>query len=145
MMPFAVAGAVALWPRVRVTFMPSGSSNTLASQTISAALRLGTNSIIISNPSGAAPDIDSLVVQSTVLSLPYPPQTLSLEMLGGYPLLRLNGATGTNYVLQYDANLSKTNWINLFSITNLPSSPYPVIDYSGFGQPARFYRVLPGQ
>jgi hypothetical protein len=45
-------------------------------------------------------------------------------------------------MVQFDTNLSDTNWINLLSVTNLPSSPYPFIDYSGAGQPARFYRAF---
>jgi hypothetical protein len=63
-------------------------------------------------------------------------------MLEGYPLLNLYGALGSNYMVQFDTNLSDTHWMNLLSITNLPSSPYPFIDYSGVGQPARFYRAF---
>ena len=57
-----------------VTFTNSGSWSTLASLTVSEALRAGSNSITISNPSGYAPDFDSLVVQSSTLVVPASPQ-----------------------------------------------------------------------
>jgi hypothetical protein len=42
-----------------------------------------------------------------------------------------------NFVVQYSTNLAGTNWMNLLSLTNLPSSPYLFIDSGGVGQPAR--------
>jgi hypothetical protein len=73
---------------------------------------------------------------------PGPQPVLNLGILEGFPLLSLSGTLGSNYTVQYGTNLAGTNWINLLSITNLPSSPYPFIDNSGFNHPARFYRAF---
>ena len=48
----------------------------------------------------------------------------------------------SNFVVQYSTNLAGTNWMNLLSLTNLPSSPYLFLDPAGVGQPARFYRAF---
>ena len=69
------------------------------------------------------------------------PPTLSLQLVSGYPLVNLNAMLGYNFVVQYSTNLATTNWINLLSITNLPSSPYQFLDPSGIGEPQRFYRA----
>jgi hypothetical protein len=69
------------------------------------------------------------------------PPTLALEFLAGYPLVDLTGMLSSNFVVQYCANVVGTNWVNLLSLTNLPSSPYRFLDSGGFGQPVRFYRA----
>jgi hypothetical protein len=60
----------------------------------------------------------------------------------GYPLLNLNGMLSSNFVVQYSTNLAGSNWINLLSLSNLPTSPYLFLDPAGDGEPARFYRAL---
>ena len=70
------------------------------------------------------------------------PRTLALQLLAGYPLLNLEGMLSSNFVVQYSTNLAGTNWMNLLSLTNLPSSPYLFLDSDGVGQPARFYRAF---
>jgi uncharacterized repeat protein (TIGR03803 family) len=68
--------------------------------------------------------------------------TLSLQLVAGFPKLTLSGPLGTNYVIQYTTNFANLNWMNLLSLSNLPTSPYEFIDTAGNEQPARFYRVL---
>jgi len=70
------------------------------------------------------------------------PPTLTLQLSAGYPLLRLNGKLGKNYVVQYSDNLADTNWINLLSLTNLSVNPYQFLDPAGASQSARYYRAL---
>jgi hypothetical protein len=92
-------------PVTAVVFSPGGSWTTLASTTITASLQAGTNNILISNPTGAAPDIDSLVVQNTVLVAPSAPS--SPAVVGGNSQATLSwlascGATG--YRVKYGTN-----------------------------------------
>jgi hypothetical protein len=56
--------------------------------------------------------------------------------------LNLNGMLSSNFVVQYSTNLAGTNWINLLSLTNLPASPYLLLDPAGDGEPVRFYRAF---
>ena len=46
-----------------------------------------------------------------------------------------------NFVVQYNTDLTTTNWITLQAFSNLLVSPYLFLDPAGSGQPARFYRV----
>ncbi len=48
----------------------------------------------------------------------------------------------SNFVVQYSTNLGGSNWIDLLSLTNLPSSPYVFLDPAGDAEPARFYRAF---
>jgi hypothetical protein len=48
-----------------------------------------------------------------IVGAPGSQPALSLEMFEGYALLSLYGTLGSNYMVQYDTNLTKTNWINL--------------------------------
>jgi len=48
----------------------------------------------------------------------------------------------SNFVVQCSTNLAGSNWINLLSLTNLPSSPYQFLDPAGGGESARFYRAF---
>jgi len=48
----------------------------------------------------------------------------------------------SNFVVQYSTNLAVSNWMNLLSLTNLPSSPYLFLDPAGGGEPVRFYRAF---
>ena len=89
-------------PAVAVTFNTSGSFSTPASLTMAVPLRLGTNSITISNPTAYAPDFDSLVVQSTTPVVPAAP--LGLTATSGNSQVALSwlavgGATG--YQVEY--------------------------------------------
>jgi len=78
----------------------------------------------------------------SVFHLLLPPPKLSLQLLGGYPSLKLNGILGSSYVVQYSTNLAGTNWINLLSLTNLSANPYQFLDPAGVVPPARFYRAV---
>ncbi len=70
------------------------------------------------------------------------PPTLALQIWDGYPVLSLYGTLGKNYVVQFDNNLTDTDWINLLSLSNLATSPYQFLDPFGAGQSARFYRAF---
>jgi hypothetical protein len=76
-----------------------------------------------------------------VLTVIVPP-TLALQILDGYPALSLSGTLGENYMVQFNNNLTDTDWLNLLSLSNLSTSPYQFLDPSGVGQPARFYRAF---
>jgi hypothetical protein len=83
----------------------------------------------------------SVTSSNALLTVIFPP-TLDLQLLAGYPLLDLSGMLSSNFVVQYRPNLGTTNWVNLLSLTNLPSSPYRFLDSGGVGQPSRFYRAF---
>jgi hypothetical protein len=70
------------------------------------------------------------------------PPSLVLQLWAGYPVLNLNGMLSNNFVVQYNADLTSTNWINLLTLSNLLTSPYEFLDPAGNDQPTRFYRVL---
>jgi hypothetical protein len=48
----------------------------------------------------------------------------------------------SNFVVEYSTNRAGSNWINLLSLTNLPTSPYLFLDPAGDGEPTRFYRAF---
>ena len=60
----------------------------------------------------------------------------------GYPLLNLDGMLGSNFVVQYSTNLAGSNWLNLLSLTNLPSSPYLFLEFRR-SRPARANFLAP--
>jgi uncharacterized repeat protein (TIGR03803 family) len=95
----------------------------------------GSYSVVVTNSAGSATS------SSAFLTVTIPPK-LDLELWAGYPLLNLSGMLSSNFVVQYNTNLAGTDWSNLLSLTNLPSSPYQFLDSGGVGQPARFYRAL---
>jgi len=99
------------------------------------ATNTGNYSVVVTNPAGSATSSNAF------LTVTIPP-TLELEFWAGYPLLSLYGMLSSNFVVQYNGNLGATNWINLLSLTNLPSSPYLFLDPAGDGEPARFYRAF---
>jgi hypothetical protein len=70
------------------------------------------------------------------------PPRLALDFWPGHPVLDLNGMLSSNFVVQYSTNLAGRDWIDLLSLTNLPSSPYLFLDPAGEGEPARFHRAL---
>ena len=100
-----------------------------------AATNTGKYSVVVTNSAGSATSSNALL---TVIV----PPTLALQFLAGYPLLDLSGMLSSNFVVQYRMNLAGTNWVNLLSLTNLPSSPYQFLDSGGVGQPLRFYRAF---
>ena len=112
----------------------SGASNSTLTITNVSDNEAATYSVIVANLAGS-------VTSSNAVLTVIPPPPLRLQIEAGYPVLSLYG-TGNSFLVQYSSNLSGTNWINLFSITNLPFSPYPFLDPSGVGEPARFYRAL---
>ena len=110
-----------------LTFGTSGSWTTLASLTISASLRSGSNHITISNPTAYAPDFDSLVLQSTVLAVPSVPSIVAAA--GGNSQASLTwlascGASG--YVVEYgtasgiytSSNTTATAGLTLSGLSN---------------------------
>jgi len=99
------------------------------------ATNTGNYSVVVTNLAGS-------VTSSNALLTVIVPPTLALQLSAGYPLLSLEGMLSSNFVVQYSANLAGTNWINLLSQTNLPSSPYLFLDPAGDGQRARFYRAF---
>ena len=70
------------------------------------------------------------------------PPTIALQFLAGYPVLNLNGMLSNNFVVQYNTDLTTTNWINMISLSNLLTSPYLFLDPAGIVPPARYYRAL---
>jgi hypothetical protein len=100
-----------------------------------AATNAGNYSVVATNLAGS-------VTSSNALLTVIVPPTLVFQFGAGYPQLNLTGMLSNNFVVQYSTNLAGTNWINLFSLTNLSSSPYLFLDPAGVGQPARFYRAF---
>jgi hypothetical protein len=100
-----------------------------------AATNTGNYSVVVTNLAGSAASSNALL---TVIV----PPTVGLQFLAGYPLLNLEGMLSSNFVMQYSTNLAGTNWMNLLSLTNLPSSPYRFLDSGAVGQPSRFYRAF---
>jgi len=70
------------------------------------------------------------------------PPSLALQFTAGYPVLNLNGMLSNNFVVQYNTDLSGTNWTTLLSLSNLLTTPYLLLDPAGVVPPARFYRAL---
>ena len=99
------------------------------------ATNTGNYSVVVTNLLGS-------VTSSNALLTVIVPPTLALQLLAGYPLLNLYGMLSSNFVVQYSTSLADTNWANLLSLTNLPSSPYLFLDPAGDGEPARFYRAF---
>jgi uncharacterized repeat protein (TIGR03803 family) len=95
----------------------------------------GYYSVVVSNI------VNSVTSSNALLTVLVPP-TVGLHFLAGYPQLNLNGIVSNNFTVQYNTNLTGTNWVNLRSISNLSSSPYQFLDPAGSGQPARFYRAF---
>ena len=90
---------------------------------------------MVTNPAGS-------VTSSNALLVVLVPPSLALQLAAGYPLLNLNGMLSNNFVVQYNTDLTTTNWITVQTFSNLLASPYLFLDPAGSGQPARFYRVL---
>jgi len=59
------------------------------------------------------------------------------------PCITFLGVTGALYTIQYSTNLSETNWSVLVSNVVLQPDSYLYTDTNAFGQPQRFYRVIP--
>ena len=97
--------------------------------------KAGNYSVLVTNLAGS---VTSSSARLTVIA----PPTLALELWAGYPLVNLSGMLGSNFVVQYSTNMVDTNWVNLLSLTNLPSSPYLFLDPAGDSEPARFYRAF---
>jgi len=96
---------------------------------------VGNYSVVVSNSAGG------VTSSNAALTVIFPP-TMGLQLLAGYPLLNLNGMLSRNFVVQYNTNLTTTNWFYLRSISNLASSPFQFLDPAGSSPPARFYRAL---
>jgi uncharacterized repeat protein (TIGR03803 family) len=71
-------------------------------------------------------------------SLPTTPADLQINWYAG---LTLEGTVGGQYQIQYNTDLTTTNWIPLTTIM-LPSSPYLYVDTNSPGVAERFYRAV---
>jgi hypothetical protein len=91
--------------------------------------------VVVTNFAGSMTSSNALLVVLV-------PPSLALQLWAGYPLLNLNGMLSNNFVVQYNTDLTGTNWINLLSLTNLSFSPYLFLDPAGVVPPARFYRAF---
>ena len=120
--------------RFNGTNIPNATNAAYAIQAVGAT-NTGNYSVVVTNLAGS-------VTSSNALLTVIVPPTLALELWAGYPLLNLYGMLSSNFVVQYSSNFADTNWINLLSLTNLPSSPYLFLDPAGDGEPARFYRAF---
>jgi uncharacterized repeat protein (TIGR03803 family) len=99
------------------------------------ATNTGNYSVVVTNLAGSVTSSNAFL---TVIVRP----TLALQLWAGYPQLNLSGMLNSNFVVQYSTNLAVSNWMNLLSLTNLPSSPYLFLDPAGGGEPVRFYRAF---
>jgi hypothetical protein len=95
----------------------------------------GNYSVAVNNSAGS-------VTSSNALLMVIAPPTLGIQIVAGYPFLRLSGMFSSNYIVQYTLNLHSNNWINLLSITNLSANPYQFIDPAGNLQSVKFYRAV---
>jgi hypothetical protein len=95
----------------------------------------GIYSVLVTNLAGS-------VTSSNVLLTVNVPPAVSLQFSNGSPVLNLNGMLSSNFVVQYNTDLTTTNWVDLTSISNLTTSPYQFIDSDGMNQQTRFYRVI---
>jgi hypothetical protein len=79
----------------------------------------------------------------TPLPPPPPPQIISIAGAGttSVTVTWTNALVGTNYVLQYNTNLSTTDWADLAPVTATGSTAFQT-DNPPSGDAARFYRVL---
>jgi uncharacterized repeat protein (TIGR03803 family) len=111
-----------------------GATNAAYTIPTVAATNTGNYSVVITNSAG------SVTSSNAFLTVIVPP-TMALQLLAGYPVLNLNGMLSNNFVVQYNTDLTGTNWITLHIFSNLLTSPYQFLDPSGSSQPARFYRV----
>ena len=114
--------------------IPNATNAAYAIQAVGAT-NTGNYSVVVTNLAG------SMTSSNAFLMVIVPP-TLALELWADYPLLNLSGMLSSNFVVQYCTNLAGTNWANLLSLTNLPSSPYQFLDPAGDGEPGRFYRAF---
>ncbi len=65
---------------------------------------------------------------------------LSFRFVGNFPVISIDGKTGTNYVLQATSDLSKTNWTTI-SAFQLISNPYTFFDTGTLPGDNRYYRA----
>ena len=114
--------------------VPNATNATYAIQAVGAT-NTGNYSVVVTNLAGGVTSSNALL---TVII----PPTLDLQLWAGYPLLNLRGMLSSNFVVQYSTNLAGSNWIDLLSLTNLPASPYLLLDPAGDGEPARFCRAF---
>ncbi len=108
------------------------NSSSFTTPTMSAA---ATYWVSISNPLG------TLYSEAAVITVvpAYTPK-LSFRFLGGFPVISVDGKTGTNYVLQASSDISRTNWTTI-SAFQLISNPYTFFDTSAQPGDNRFYRA----
>jgi uncharacterized repeat protein (TIGR03803 family) len=95
----------------------------------------GNYSVVVTNLASSVTSSNAFLAVDTA-------PTLFLQFSAGYPLFKLYGVLNSNFIVQYNTNLSFTNWIHLLSITNLSSSPYQFLDPTNGDEDVRFYRAF---
>ena len=100
------------------------------------ALRTNTTFwVSISNTAGS-----TLSERATMTVVPRAPQ-LRLSRIAGLPALTIDAVVGLTYRIEYNTNLSTSNWIVLAELS-LTSNPFTFVDTQGTNSAIRFYRVL---
>ena len=113
----------------------SGSkTNTLTISSVS-DYDVATYSAIVST------SVSSVISSNAMLTVLDPP-VLNIQCSAGNIQLNLLGMTNKTFLVQCCTNLINPNWINIFSISNLQFSPYPLLNVTNGGEPAKYYRVL---
>ena len=111
-----------------------GATNAACTIPAVVATNTGNYSVVITNSAGG-------VTSSNAFLTVIVPPTMTLQLLAGYPVLNLNGMLSNNFTVQYNTDLTGTNWMPLQTFSNLLTSPYQFLDPAGMAAPARFYRV----
>jgi hypothetical protein len=114
--------------------LPYATNAAYAIQSV-VATNTGNYSVVVTNLAG------SVTSGNALLTVIVPP-TLGLQLCAGYPFLTLNGMLSNNFIVQYNDDLTDSNWLNLLSISNLSVTPYLFLDPAGANQPGRFYRAF---
>ena len=80
--------------------------------------------------------------RSLSLTINPKPALTAVNRTGNQFQLRLTGATGQNYTVQYSTNLANPNWVSLL-ITNLSAASVTILDPNATNA-SRFYRARVG-
>lgn len=113
----------------------SGSSTRILTLTNVSPADMGTYSVIVSNTLG------SVTSGGAVLTVISPPVFQAISQSGTTITLRWSAMAGQKYQLQYNSDLSSTNWINLGSVITPTNGTVTLSDVIG-SDPQRFYRVV---
>ena len=78
---------------------------------------------------------------ATVTLVPATAARMSLSLFYGMASISVDGPVGTQYLLQYSTNVSRTNWSTLLDY-NQNVNPFIYIDSGSLGARYRFYRAV---